>query len=367
MAYPFRAGRPDLLLSPEPCLSGIASWLSGNPRQRYAPRCATIQSNGAHSRVNLEQLEPRYLLSAELMPFMVDMDPDGSDFTLRLDDATQFLEVIDSDTGDIVDQRALQETSEVRVTGSDLDDRLTVDFDVQFSLLNGIFFDGGFGEDQLHISNGLFDTTEYAAQGSGSGYLRHLSSGLENVLNYGALEGLLDLSVATERFFINLTGLGQSIHLADDATAGDGVSTIDNAGGEAFTPVSFAAPLDALTLQSDNGSSTFIVEGLDASATASVDVQGSGADTLAAGDGTNTWELTGSGSGSLSGSVDASFAGIASLVGGAGDDTFRVGAAGALAGTIDGGAGNDTAGRARPRQCVGDHRHERRRAQRPAV
>lgn len=108
----------------------------------------------------LEPLEPRYLLSADLMPFTVDMAVDGDDITLRFDEATERLQILDNRSGGaVVSERPGARTSEVRIAGSQGDDRLAVDFAVEFSLAGGITFDGGAGVDRLHIANGLFDTS----------------------------------------------------------------------------------------------------------------------------------------------------------------------------------------------------------------
>ena len=118
-------------------------------------RAAT--SPAGNRRVLLEPLEPRYLLSADLMPFSVAMDAGGDDFTLRLDAETDYLQLLDNaGASRLVAEQALGSTSEVRITGSDADDRLQIDFGAEFALASGIHFDAGFGSDALEIFGGTF-------------------------------------------------------------------------------------------------------------------------------------------------------------------------------------------------------------------
>ncbi len=67
---------------------------------------------------------------------------------------------------------------------------------------------------------------------------------------------------------------------------------------------------------------------------------GGGSDTLNGPNTTNTWNITGTDSGNLTGVL--SFSSVESLTGGTGADSFIFAAAGSLAGNVDGGAGTDT-------------------------
>jgi hypothetical protein len=71
---------------------------------------------------------------------------------------------------------------------------------------------------------------------------------------------------------------------------------------------------------------------------------GGGSDSLVGPDAGASWSLTGNGEGSVKASgstTTTSFSGFESVKGGSGADSFSVGAAGALAGTLDGGGGAD--------------------------
>jgi Ca2+-binding RTX toxin-like protein len=308
-------------------------------RHRSISRTEATQPQVNHPKVLLEPLEPRYLLSADLMPFTVAVAPDGGDFTVRLDVDAQLLEVFDVTTGEIVDQRALQETSELRIVGSDSADRLTVDFEAPFALSLGLTFEGGLGADELHIVNGLFSSVVYHADGFGKGTV-DLIDGLTDVqLNFDGVESLSDRSAAAERRFVNETGTSQQIRLADDVNPDDGISTIHSAAGDGFTAISFTSPTELLTLAAGDSGDTVILAGLDGAATAALAVEGgAGNDTLVGPDRDSTWAITGTDAGTLNGEA---FASIENLSGGAGDDVFRF-LGGSISGVIDGGAGHNT-------------------------
>src|SRR5205085_9601113 len=67
---------------------------------------------------------------------------------------------------------------------------------------------------------------------------------------------------------------------------------------------------------------------------------GTGISTLTGPNQTNIWQLTGSNSGTLDGSL--AFTRVARLTGGTGSDAFQIGSSGSLSGRLSGGAGSDT-------------------------
>jgi hypothetical protein len=73
---------------------------------------------------------PRILLSTDLSY----AGAAAFDLTLRLDDATQTLKLIDNATSAAVAEQALSDTSGVVITGSPDADRLVVDFGTPFAL-----------------------------------------------------------------------------------------------------------------------------------------------------------------------------------------------------------------------------------------
>ena len=73
-------------------------WLPDS-RRRVQAGGGTPTNGSPDRKVLFEPLEPRYLLSADLMPLDVDMAQDGDDLTLRLDQLSQNLQVLDNKNG----------------------------------------------------------------------------------------------------------------------------------------------------------------------------------------------------------------------------------------------------------------------------
>ena len=109
------------------------------------------RARGRKQLYQLEALENRLLLSADaLAPLVVDMASSGNELTLRLDPASEKLELVDSRSA-VVAARALHATSDVRIRGTNQDDaqgrdgadRLTIDASVPDSLV--VHFEAGTG------------------------------------------------------------------------------------------------------------------------------------------------------------------------------------------------------------------------------
>ena len=134
--------------------------------------------------------------------------PDGDQFTLRLDQASEFIQVVDDATGQVVDQKLLQETSEVRIVGTDHDDSLTVDL-ANLVLPLDISFEGGLGDDTLAAAD---TTNSWTIDGSNTGDVNGLSfSGVEN------LEG----GAADDTFYIGSAG-----NISGHVSGGSGDDTL---------------------------------------------------------------------------------------------------------------------------------------------
>ena len=265
--------------------------------------------------------------------------PDGDDFTLRFDQASGFLQIIDDVTGEVVNQKLLQETSEVRITGTDQDDSLTVDL-ANFVLPGGITFEGGLGSDELNIINGAFESAAHSASAFGAGDLDLFDGTDTQNISYTAVEAVKDQSAATDRTFANATGLSQSIRLTDDATPADNVFTVDSAGTAGFSAISFSSPSSSVSLVAGDSGDTITVDDSASGASALIEVQGGlGADTLLGSDSANTWSISGTDTGDVN---DIAFTGIENLAGGSAADTFYIGTAGSVTGEVSGGAGTDT-------------------------
>ena len=123
-------------------------------RARRAARRSRLQ------RFTLQPLEPRILLSADLLGDALRFDaPDNGvadDYTLRLNSESGDLELLSGT--DIVATQALSATRAVLINGEDgQDDNLTIDFahGGVFSLADGILYNGGTGGiDKLTVTGG---------------------------------------------------------------------------------------------------------------------------------------------------------------------------------------------------------------------
>jgi len=93
----------------------------------------------------IEPLEPRILLS-DTLTFSASAGA-AVDLTLRLDDATQELQLIDNAGQSVLQSQMLDETDAVVITGSEYSDKLTIDFETPFAVPNGILFVDAFAGD----------------------------------------------------------------------------------------------------------------------------------------------------------------------------------------------------------------------------
>jgi len=226
----------------------------------------------AHT-VLLEPLEPRLLLSADLIPLHVDMaDADiGDDITLRLDATTNTLEVYQNANpavGPVVSQK-LNETSEIVVSGvDDRDDTLTVDFTSPFFL--NIDYDGGAGGfDSLVVEGGTFDSAVYDANSPDSGAISLSKDTASARISYTGLEPITVDSNVTDVVF-NVNVADQRITLSDHADAG--FSQIDSPGMELHKFGN--ATTNKVTINAFGGNNTFVLEQLDSDFTAAITLNG---------------------------------------------------------------------------------------------
>jgi hypothetical protein len=126
------------------------------PKRLFYDRSPSVPRRGRRRKasrserrsVYLEPLEPRILLSADpLVPFAVSASSETNDLTLRLDELTRNLQIVDNQTAAIVAEQGVDQTSEVVIAGSEGDDRLTLTSPLPSTL--PIAFDGGAGNDTL--------------------------------------------------------------------------------------------------------------------------------------------------------------------------------------------------------------------------
>ena len=348
---------------------------SGRPR----PARATGAALSDGSDVQFEPLEPRLLLSADLLPFAVDMATDGTDLTLTFDDATEVLRLWDNlNGGALVSERALSETDEVRVTGTDGDDRLTLDLSNPVALALGVHFDGRGGDDELEIrigstlgtdvsydggdggfdslliEGGVFDTVTYRVDGPQSGSVELDDGATSDSINFSGLEPVT-MNMVMANLVLPASAVADTIRIGDDGTPGNGRSAIESL-NDSFEDVDFVNPTNSLTVQGLGGDDTFILEQLDGTFDVFLE-GGTGSDTIEVTRdadmtltdsgvtvGSQVATLTGFEASALTGGSSgntinaAGFSGTSALSGGAGDDTLTGGAG---ADTLTGGADDD--------------------------
>lgn len=103
----------------------LPQWFSGQSRHRFYDSLRAIREGRVPvkvSAVKVEALEPRYLLSADIMP-MADLDGDGAAWTLEFDNIAQTFRIYDDETGQLVDQKALSDVTDLQIIGTDGNDR----------------------------------------------------------------------------------------------------------------------------------------------------------------------------------------------------------------------------------------------------
>jgi len=288
-----------------------------------------------------EPLEPRVLLSADLMHTAA--DGVALDATLKLADVsgTQEVQLVDNGSGTVLGAATLDHDLSIAVQGADQNDLLTIDFgDAPLAHPVSVQFDGGAGTDALLVASGSYAQASYAASGADAGTV-----GLDaNSIGYSGLESVIDLSDATDRTFANQTGAAQQMRLADDGLI-NGLSVVDSNDTGGFAPVLFEAPTSAITLQAGDAGDTLVLGQLEPGIAASVSLLGGAGSDALVGPGQNTiWDITGSDAGALSdqetGQALAQFSGIENLTGAQDtEDSFVFEAGGSLSGALDGGAG----------------------------
>ncbi|MBI5136683.1 MAG: hypothetical protein HZA24_05010, partial [Nitrospirae bacterium] len=187
---------------------------------------------------------------------------------------------------------------------------------------------GGFSGMENLTGGGLDDVFTFGAGGALSGVLNG-ALGVDSV-SYAAVTAPVAVTLGGNVLNVEMVtgdGVGDALTGPDQATAWN-ITTANggSVGGVAFSgfgTLSGGAGDDVFTLGT-SGSLSGVVGG------------GLGGDTLNAGNASHAWTVTGAGAGTVGGT--GGFAGMERLVGGGGDDAFVFGAAGSLAGGIDGGA-----------------------------
>lgn len=204
------------------------------------------------------------------------------------------------------------------INGSNDNDLFLIDGSGGDPLPNGsLNIVGGLGTDAVQIVSGTVTSSTHTIPGSTAG-----SVAIDGkVISYSSMESVLDDLVAAQRA-MQYGSAASLIVLADDATAGNGLSQLTGAG---LVPLRFRAPTGSLTINGGGGNDTINATGGDSLLTVGVNVLGgSGNDSL----------LGGSRNDTLNGGPGSDV-----LSGGDGDDVLSGGTGNDV---LNGGAGTDT-------------------------
>jgi Ca2+-binding RTX toxin-like protein len=145
--------------------------------RRLQKKSEEVATKKHRRKVLFEPLEPRVLLSADLK---VAMGEGPNDLTLRLDDVTQELQVVNNADQSVVQSQLLADTGAVIIEGSDLSDKLTVDLGTPFSV--PIYYSDAYEGDNDALSVTGADST-WNIIGKDSGHVGDIEfSGIENLL-----------------------------------------------------------------------------------------------------------------------------------------------------------------------------------------
>jgi hypothetical protein len=217
----------------------VANQNPANPK----PVPSKPADSGEPPRVLFEQLEPRYLLSADISPFVIAMADAGHDLTLQFDSSSGMLEAINDQTGQTVGEQQASRTSQIQIVGTNENDRLTIDLTAGFALPLGIKFDAGGGQDQL-VLGGSADAVMHRIDSNGSGKLSFETGNVGGNLFYNGIEQLTD-SVLAQNRSIAVTDAGNNVSLISNA---DGVTALTTSQGE---KLGFGASAKSLSIDAE--------------------------------------------------------------------------------------------------------------------
>ena len=332
------------LLPGSPAIDANTTTTSTSDDQRLMPRPIDADNDGtAQADIG----------AFELQPTMITLPSGTNDVTITLNGSDVI--VIDNTTGTVIITEPVTSAPLV-VTGTSADDAVTFDFSNGNPIpASGATFNGGGSSgagDQLTLTGGIFDSVTHEFFNSSSGKITMQIGSTISVLNYQAVtSAIIDKLTVTNRVY-QFAATSDVITLADNATAGDGISKLSSV--STSTLVEFSAPATSLTILTKDGDDSLTLAAVDSLFAASVSVIGdngndlldaaaltinvslqgnAGADTLRGGSGND--DLNGN---SEDDSIDGG-AGNDSLQGGAGNDVL-IGAAGND--TVLGQGGNDS-------------------------
>ncbi|SHL67163.1 hypothetical protein SAMN05444414_1269 [Roseovarius marisflavi] len=228
-------------------------------------------------KFNLEAMEPRILLAAD--PIFAHVIAEAGDYTLDLnydsDNDLYQIRLLDDDTGLTIASSELDGVTDIDITGSSGNDKLTVDFLFRPDSPFTIDFDGGDGEDQLVIDGPKYSTVTYDLGADGAGTITQTEAGVDNVRTFVDVENVTDLSNADFRIVNDaVDGRGGTVRLTDDGVEDNGVSRVEMGPAGALTTLDFYKPSGGgtytsgeLTFNLGNGDDHVVYEGFDSQLT----------------------------------------------------------------------------------------------------
>ena len=238
----------------------------------------------------------------------------------------------------LVYQDAFSDFNSLAIDGSSDDDSLTLDFTNGTPIpVNGITFtangqttngdfmvlEGGTGLSSIHHQ--FTNATDGAVDIDGS------------LITYTGLEPITDNLSATDRVF-SFGGTADDITLTDDGDLGNNISRIESVASS--ETVDFINSTNSLSINAGAGNDSLTLSTLDAGIPAIVAMDGENdEDTLSGANEVNSWNLTGSNSGTLNG---LGFSNFEIILGGTMDDAFTLGTGAFLDGSLDGNEGADS-------------------------
>ncbi len=197
---------------------------------------------------------------------------------------------------------------------------------VSFVNVEQVSLNATFGPNTINVTSSFATVTTVVNAGN-----------LGDTINVGNA-GSLDLLLGP--VFLNGNVITDTLNINDQNDAGPNTYTLTGTtvarGGAGLITYGM---MENLVLNASMGADTITIQSAPA-ATATVN-GGGGSDTLVGPDLTNSWNITASNAGNITG-VLSSFIGIANLTGGTGADTFNFSDTFGVTGAIDGGAGADT-------------------------
>ena len=190
-------------------------------RRRNAARLSMPDLGG----LRMEALEPRYLLSADLMPLRVDLaDVTGHGVNLRYDRVTDSVVVESIQTGKRLASALMTQINYVAIAGSANADTLRLDFSDPFTRPVDIRFEGGAGADRVEVTGGTLDRLELSATATGS-TLTATTGTASATVTMSAVETVQDRATAAARIFADRTDQGNAFRLSGQTeTTGQGAT-----------------------------------------------------------------------------------------------------------------------------------------------